>query len=344
MERFKIAIIGAGAMGERHIEAWTAAGHEVVGLADIDRDRVGALARQYGVPTVEADYRALLDATDAAIVSVCTPLVLHAPVTIAAAERGKHIYCEKPLARSFDEADAMEAAVNRAGVRFAIGFQRNRDEAVGLLADWAREGRFGRPLVFSSDALAEVRPKRAMHDRRGNNGPLMDLGCHLYMQWQTVFDSRPVAAYAQGRTLAVGRPELAQIAELAIDTAVVTVEYESGDIGTLTVSWGLAAGAKQRGRPDRLVGPQGGAERTPEGLKVYDGDRVETVPLARGDLHQKAFVAFAEEVAAGRAPRYGFREGREMLALTEAIFRSIETGAPAPVSYDFADAAEAAAS
>lgn len=334
-KRFKVAVVGAGAMGERHIEAWAAEGHDVVGLADVDEARAGELAREYRIPTVETDYRALLATTEAEIVSVCTPLVFHAPVTIAAAERGKHIYCEKPLAPSFEVAAAMEEAVTRAGVCFAIGFQRNLDEVVGLLAEWVREGRFGRPLIFNSDALAEVRPKRAMHDRRGNNGPLMDLGCHLYMQWQTVFGSRPKVAYAQGRILATGRPELAGIAELAIDTAVVTVEYESGDIGALTVSWGQAAGTKLRGRPDRVVGPRGGAERTPEGLRRYEGDAMEVVALPRENLHQKAFARFVKAIEAGRESPYGFRAGKEMLALTLAIFRSIETGTPVPVSYDF---------
>jgi predicted dehydrogenase len=163
----------------------------------------------------------------------------------------------------------------------------------------------------------------------------MDLGCHLYLQWQTVFGAKPKAVSARGRILATGRPELAGIAELATDTAVVTVEYESGDIGALTVSWGLPAGCKLRGRPDRVFGPCGGAERAPEGLKLYEGDRVETVPLPRENLHQKALARFAEAVEAGRPPPYGFREGKEMLALTLAILQSVETGGVVPVSYDF---------
>ncbi len=75
----------------------------------------------------------------------------------------------------------MEAAVNAAGVQFGLGFQRNLAEGVGLLRQWAAEGKFGRPMVFNSDLLQEVRPKWAMHNRNGNNGPLMDTGCHSYM-------------------------------------------------------------------------------------------------------------------------------------------------------------------
>lgn len=334
-KRFKVAVIGTGDMGSRHIEGWTLAGHDVVALADVDLARARELADQHQVPRIYADYRELLADTDGAIVSVCTPLALHAALTIAAAEHGKHVFCEKPLARSFAEATAMERAVRKAGVQFGIGFQRNLAEWVDLLASQARAGRFGRPLVFHSEALAEVRPKRVMHDRHGNNGPIMDTGCHFFLLWQTVFGSRPKTVYAQGRILAKDRPEVAHFKALAIDTAVITIEYESGDIATLTVSWGLAAHTKLKARPDRVFGPVGGAERTPDGLTLYQGDQVEALPLAPENLHQKELALFASAIESGQPPAYGFRAGKEVLAVTLAIFQSIETGAVVPVSYDF---------
>ncbi len=333
--RFKVAVIGTGDMGSRHIEGWTLAGHDVVALADVDLARARELADQHGVPDVYADYRELLADTDVAIVSICTPLALHAPITIAAAEHGKHVFCEKPLARSFAEAAAMEEAVRKAGVQFGIGFQRNLAEWVDLLACRTREGHFGHPLVFHSEALAEVRPKRVMHDRHGNNGPIMDTGCHFFLLWQTVFGSRPKAAYAQGRILAKDRPEIAHFKELAIDTAVITLAYESGDIATLTASWGLAAHTKLRPRPDRVFGPVGGAERTPHGLTLYRGDQIEDLPLAPENLHRKELALFANAIETGQPPVYGFQAGKEMLAVTLAIFQSIETGAVVPISYDF---------
>jgi predicted dehydrogenase len=305
VNRFKVAVIGTGDMGSRHIEGWTLAGHDVVALADVDLARARELADQHGVPNVYADYRELLADPDIAIVSVCTPLALHAPITIAAAEHDKHV------------------------------FQRNLATWVDLLACRAREGHFGQPLVFHSEALAEVRPKRVMHDRRGNNGPIMDTGCHFFLLWQTVFGSRPQAAYAQGRILAKERPEIAHFKELAIDTAVITLTYESGDIATLTVSWGLAAHTQLQPRPDRVFGPLGGAERSPQGLTLYQGDQIEALPLAPENLHQKELALFAEAVATGQPPVYGFQAGKEMLATTLAIFQSIETGTVVPISYDF---------
>lgn len=334
--KYNVAVIGAGDMGGRHVTAWSALGHRVVSITDVDHDRAAGLAAKHGVATTCADYRQAITADGVEIVSIALPLAFHAPVTIFAAWHGKHVFCEKPLARSLTEAKAMEAAVTRAGVQFGLGMQRNLAGGVGLLREWAAEGRFGRPMIFTSDLLQEVRPKRVMHDRLGNGGPLMDAGCHYYLLWQTVFRSKPKNVYAQGRILAAGRPEVAHFDQLAIDSAVVTVEYESGDIGTMIVSWGLAERFAMPTRPDRVFGPRGGAEgNVQRQLIVYDGDRVETVEIETNDLHAAEFAIFADAIANGTAPVYGFETGKQMLALTRAIFRSIDCGRAVPVSYDF---------
>ena len=332
----KIAVLGAGDTGERHVRAWSALGHEVVSVTDVDADRAEQLARRFGVRRVFGDYREAVADPEPEIVSICLPLVFHAPATIVAAECGKHVITEKPLCRTFAEAADMEAAVRTAGVQFAVGLQRNLAPGVALLRRWAAEGRFGRPMLFSSDLLMEVRPKRIMHDRHGNNGPLTDTGCHYYMLWQTVFRSKPKVAYAQGRILATERPEIAHFDQLAIDTAVVVLEFESGDIGTFTVSWGLPAGFQLKGRPDRIIGPKGGAEGAVNSrLTVYAGDRVEQMDIGGRDLHEVELELFAAAVRGGAPFPSGFREGRQMLAVTEAILRSIDTGQPVPVAYDW---------
>jgi predicted dehydrogenase len=334
--QYNVAVIGAGDMGGRHVAGWLASGHRVVSITDVDQERASALAASHEVQTTYVDYREAITGGDVDIVSIALPLAFHAPVTIFAAEQDKHVFCEKPLAHTMTEAKAMEAAVKRAGVLFGLGMQRNLAGGVGLLRQWAAEGRFGRPMIFNSDLLQEVRPKRVMHDRQGNGGPLMDAGCHYYLLWQTVFRSKPKNIYAQGRILATGRPEVAHFDQLAIDSAVVTVEYASGDLATMTVSWGLAEHFGMPTRPDRILGPKGGAEGNVQRLlTVYDGDQVETVEIEPTDLHAAEFAIFADAIANGGAPAYGFATGKEMLAFTNAIFRSIDSGRAVPVSYDF---------
>ncbi len=323
----KVAVVGAGDMGTRHVVGWQAAGHVVVSVTDVDVGRAKALAGAHDVAAVHDDYRAALADPCVEVVSICTPLVSHRPVVVEGARRGKHVFTEKPLASTPADADAMETAVADAGVCFGVGFQRNLAPGVQVLRDLAASGAFGRPMLFNSDLLQEVRPKTAMHDRNGNNGPFADAGCHYFLLWRTVFRSRPSTVRAVGAVTALDRPELAHLHELAIDTGVAIVTYESGDIGTLTASWGLAKGTRTSRRGDRIVGPRGTAEGSvARELVVTSGQDSRSITFDPVDLHQLEFTRFAEAIRDGRPYEYGFREGREVMAVTEAIFRSMATG------------------
>ena len=323
----RIAVVGAGDMGTRHVVGWRAAGHAVVSVTDVDFGRSKALASAHDVVAAHDDYRVALADPNVDVVSICTPLASHRPIAVEGARRGKHVFTEKPLASTPADADAMQTAVDDAGVCFGVGFQRNLAPGVEVLRDLAASGAFGRPMLFSSDLLQEVRPKTAMHDRRGNNGPFADAGCHYFLMWQTVFRSRPSTVRAVGAVTAVDRPELAHLRELAIDTGVAIVTYESGDIGTLTASWGLAKGSRMTSRADRIIGPRGTAEGgVARELVVRTGSDTRSITFDPVDLHHLEFGRFAEAIRDGRQYEYGFTEGRQVMAVTDAIFASMATG------------------
>lgn len=340
----RIALIGAGQLANLHAKAWTAAGHEIFAVSDVDAARADALANEYGAERVyyEQDgYKRALNDASVDIVDVCVPLELHAPITIEAAEAGKHVFCEKPIARTLEEARAMEHACRTHGVQFGLGFQRNLAAGVDFLRKLADDGAFGRPRVFNADLLQEVRPKRFMHDRRSNNGPIVDACCHYFLLWQSVFRSKPKTVFARGGIFGQDRPEIAHIEELAIDTAVITVEYETGDMGTMTVSWGLDKNWKMNGREDRVFGPRGGAEATGmadfqwTGFNVYRNGAVEYHEMPRKDLFLEQVELFVSSVEGRREqPAYSFLTGKQMLALSLAILQSIDTGEVTAVHYD----------
>ena len=331
MKKFNIAVIGAGAMGRNHVEAWQQAGHEVVSVTDLDQALAREITERFGVEKVFGDYQEAVADPSVDIVSICLPVPLHAPVTIRAAECGKHVFCEKPLARSFEEVAAMEAAVQKAGVTFGIGFQRSLANSLKELMRLAEEDAFGHPKVITSYGLAEVRPKRIMHDANGNMGPVVENCCHYFMMWKKMFKSRPKTVYAMGGILAKDRPEIAHFEKLAVDTAVISVVYESGDMAEMVISWGMAKGFKLRGRPDRLFGPKGGAEgaftQPTDKLTVYLGDGVEEVPIDKEQhLQVEQFKLFTEALTAGKPAPIGFQDGKEMLTISLAALESIETG------------------
>ena len=121
----------------------------------------------------------------------------------------------------------------------------------------------------------------------------------------------------------------------ALDTGVVTMAFESGDIGTMTVSWGLPKHFAMAGRADRIIGPKGGAEgEVRSELTIYDGSETETVTIPDENLHATEFADFIAAIERGGRPRHEFAVGRELIQITRAIEDSIATGQPVRVPHD----------
>ena len=109
-QRLRVGVIGAG-IGAMHLAAYRQLPRvEIVAIAGLDDDRVRQVAAEYSVPQTYREYEQLLAAPGIDAVSVCLPNLLHAPVSIAALQAGKHVLVEKPLARNVDESLAMIGA------------------------------------------------------------------------------------------------------------------------------------------------------------------------------------------------------------------------------------------
>lgn len=122
-----IGVIGCGTIANSaHLPAIGRLGDRLrlVAVADVREEQAARAAQQFGAEAYYTDYRELLVRPDIAIVDICTPEFLHREQVIAAAEAGKHILCEKPMADSTESADAMIAAAERAGVKFMVGHSR----------------------------------------------------------------------------------------------------------------------------------------------------------------------------------------------------------------------------
>ncbi len=111
-----------------------------------NEDAAGDVARRFGWESVETDWRALLTRDDIDVIDICTPGNTHAEIAIAALEAGKHVLCEKPLANTVAEAEAMAAAAAEAakhGVRAMVGFTYRRTPAVSYARQLVASGRIG---------------------------------------------------------------------------------------------------------------------------------------------------------------------------------------------------------
>lgn len=327
-----IAVIGAGDMGTRHTIGWSTLGNaRLVAVADPMEERAKDLKEKYGFETWTKDYRAAIDRGDVDVVSVCTPAYYHPEVTVFAAERGKHILCEKPIALTLKAADEMIEICKRNRVFLEIGFQRRYMESSVRLAELLRGGAIGRPLMFTAHSGVGIRPKRAMHNmREGNGGPIIDNCCHLFDLWRMIFDADPVQVTARGFTFAKGRPELFHVRELAPDTGAIIVEHSSGDLGVITITWGLPPGLNIPSYTD-ILGPKGVISLSSNQILIRREGEEERIDLAPMDAKAAQVHYFAEVVSGEAELRVKGENGRVALQVSLAVLKSMERGEPVKI-------------
>ena len=191
-----VGLIGYAFMGAAHSHAWRTAPHffdlplrpELAVLAGRDAGKVADAAARLGWASTETDWRRVVEREDVQLVDVCTPGNTHAEIAIAALEAGKHVLCEKPLANTVAEAEAMAQAAARAaarGVRSMVGFTYRRVPAIALARQLVAEGRLGEirhvRAQYLQDWIAD--PSAPMSWRldksTAGSGALGDIGAHV---------------------------------------------------------------------------------------------------------------------------------------------------------------------
>jgi predicted dehydrogenase len=191
-----VGMVGYAFMGAAHSQAWRTAPAffdlpmtpRLRAVCGRNADAAGDVARRFGWESVETDWRALLDRDDIDVIDICTPGNTHAEIAIAALEAGKHVICEKPLANTVAEAEAMAAAAASAaerGVRAMVGFTYRRTPAVAFARQLVASGRLGTIRhvrgQYLQDWLAdENAPLSWRLDKSlAGSGALGDIGAHI---------------------------------------------------------------------------------------------------------------------------------------------------------------------
>ncbi len=256
-----VGMVGYAFMGAVHSQAWRTAGRffdlpcapTLTALAGRDAAGVQAAAQKMGWASTETDWRRLLDRDDVALIDICTPGDTHAEIAIASLEAGKHVLCEKPLANTVEEAEAMvvaAAAAEARGVRSMVGFNYRRVPAISLARRLVQEGRLGTIRHVRAQYLQDwiVDPTfplvwRLQKERAGS-GALGDIGAHIIDVAQFVSGSTISGVSGLTETFVRERPLPAASAGLAASggsgTGAVTVDdaalffarFDSGALGS----------------------------------------------------------------------------------------------------------------
>ena len=147
----KVGIIGAGRIGRVHSESISkyVKGAEIKAISDVRvTDELKAWAQGMGIPHVYEDYRQILNDPEIDAVLVCSSTNTHAPISIEAARAGKHIFCEKPIDADVGRIKEVLAEVEKAGVKFQVGFHRRFDHNFKAIRDRVVAGDIGEPHVI----------------------------------------------------------------------------------------------------------------------------------------------------------------------------------------------------
>lgn len=331
---FGVGCVGAGNMGRRHLEnAADIPWFEIRAVADKDEARAAEQARKLGIPVCATDHKEIVTRDDIDVVFVCVPTAFHAEVVVDAVQHGKHVLCEKPLALTLADGERMIRAAEDAGVVLAVNFQhRHRELAQGLRRLFLEEG-VGRPIYYSVHSAAEVRPNLAMHEETLNAGPVMDILCHFVDLLRFVLDSEPREVYARTATLARGKAHVASVTRLAVDTCAVTVTFDSGDVGSFHLSWGLPEGTppfntQYAVAPEARVAFEGFSK-----LTIWrNGGRIEVMEEKAPPLLKLQMRSFAEALRNRGLPTTSGEDGLIALKVSLAALESGRTGQVVPIT------------
>jgi len=234
----RVGMVGYAFMGAAHSQAWRIVNRvfdlpiraRMVAVCGRDATKVSAAAQRLGWDEAVTDWRALVERDDIDLIDICTPGDSHAEIAIAALAAGKHVLCEKPLANTVAEAEAMTAAAAAArsrGVRAMCGYNYRRVPAVSLMADLVAAGRIGTirhvRAVYLQDWIADPEFPlvwRLQRERAGS-GALGDIGAHIVDLTQFVTRQFITGVSAVTETFVTERPLPAEASGLSASAGTV---------------------------------------------------------------------------------------------------------------------------
>ena len=246
----RVGVVGYGVMGKAHCYGYRVAPMlrtlpvtPVVGvISGRSEPAVAAAAAAYGVPAYTTDWRGLIARDDIDVVDICTPPGTHSEIAQAAAAAGKAVLCEKPLALSYPQAAEALAAVERAGVHNAVGFNYRRLPAVALMRRMVAEGAVGEVRLWRatwlSDEFADPQtPYDWRFDRAMGGTTIADLGAHLIdMALWLAGDVHSVCAQSQTFTRHRPLPGGGSQTVTVDDASSALLRFDSGALGTIEVA------------------------------------------------------------------------------------------------------------
>lgn len=256
--QLNLGLIGAGRIGRVHAESiYRIPNARVTAVADVFVDNAKQCAADYGIPVAHQDHRALLDDPAIDAVVICSSTDTHTQFIIEAAEAGKHVFCEKPIALDLAEIDSALETVERCGVKLQIGFNRRFDSNFRHLHEVVEAGGIGTPHLVRITSRDPAPPPISYVKVSG--GLFLDMMIHDFDMVRYLVGAEVEEVHAIGAVLV--DPAIGEAGD--IDTAIVTLKFSNGALGVIENSRQAVYGYDQRAEVFGSKGAIEAANKTP---------------------------------------------------------------------------------
>lgn len=325
--KIRWGILGVAKINERLLPAFAKARNaDLRAIASRSLDRAKAAAKSAGIPVAHGSYEALLDDPNIDAVYIPLPNHLHAEWTQKAADRGKHVLCEKPLTPGAAESRRVVDYCRAKGVRLMDGFMWPHHPRTGQLKKLLTEGGIGRIIQVNSAFTfpLEPDPKNIRLNAESAGGSLLDVGCYPVFGIRWAFGAEPVSAWATA-TLQHGVDlRLSAILKFSDDR---TATFDCGFTLPLRGWMEIVGTAGTIRVPDMWLPPD------PAIYEIQrEGGQTETVSVAGHDQIVHMLEDFGNAVLAKRDPQPSPEEAIKTNRVMDALMRSVREGREIPVT------------
>jgi predicted dehydrogenase len=325
--RVRYAVVGAGNIAQVAVLpafAHAKSNSELVALISSDPEKRSELGKRYGLDFV-GDYQDLevvLEKGRVDAVYIATPNTLHKTYALRAAAAGAHVLCEKPLAPSVADCEAIVEACESAGVKLMVAYRLHFEEANLKAIELVKSGKLGEPRLFESVFSHLVRPGDIRTDPELGGGAMLDLGVYCVNAARNLFRAEPSLVFAT-----------AENRDGVDDTTTAILRFPGGKVAQFTVSNSMAGVSSYR-----ICGSEGDlrvepayeyAEKNEHHLTLEGKTKSES--FSKRDQFAPELEYFSRCILEDRTPEPNGEEGIDDVRVIEAILQSADTGKPVPL-------------
>jgi myo-inositol 2-dehydrogenase/D-chiro-inositol 1-dehydrogenase/scyllo-inositol 2-dehydrogenase (NAD+) len=230
----KICMIGAGRVGKLHSGtlARYIPGGEVVCLVDTVQEMLDETGKEFGIENRYTSLEEALEKNEFDAVVITTPTFTHKDLSVLAAEYGKHVFLEKPMAMDLEECDQIITACDKNGAHLQLGFMRHFDPDFSLAFERIQAGEIGEPMLVKSLTHGPGLPPPWARDLKTSNGNLAEVNSHDLDATRWLVGSNPERIYVEVANFK--GQERGVETEHYYDNMIASLKFESGALGSIS--------------------------------------------------------------------------------------------------------------